>query len=44
MDDEDPLITDDPDELGERDYYTLAYAVRSDADQTADDSPFSELA
>lgn len=44
MDDEDPLITDDPDEPGERDYYTLAYAVRSDADQTADDSPFSELA
>jgi precorrin-2/cobalt-factor-2 C20-methyltransferase len=44
MDDADPLITDDPDELGERDYYTLAYAVRSDADQIADDSPFSELA
>ena len=29
MNDKDPLITDDPDELGERDYYTLAYATRS---------------
>ncbi|MCU4926137.1 cobalt-factor II C(20)-methyltransferase [Halobacteria archaeon AArc-dxtr1] len=37
MDDEETVLTDDPDELTDRDYYTVAYAERADLETDAPD-------